>query len=240
MIRNKVTLFGVLGLLVLMTGVFTAISADSLGARSAGIGEDGLILVNGDGISESEFSARVAAVEQNVMVLRAQAEMGQDENPMVEEFLRIMEGTPAETIALASLILDVAVYQEAVSRGFQPDPALVAEHVQQERMTFEMIEEDPAQFGIAEEDVQAYREFVDSIGEERYWGEYFPQQIEQQAAVEQFQASVATGGQDWLAVQQSIFQNADVEIQDTDVLFPATVPAAGRYLDTIWNITVQS
>jgi hypothetical protein len=239
MTRGKFAFTGLLGLLLLMTGVFTASSASSLGERTIAAITDELVLVNGDAIHEEEFTARVATVEQNVLMLRAQVEMSDERDPIAEEFLDLMDSTAAETIALASLILDVAIYQEAVGRGFQPDSALIEEHVRQERATFEMIEEDPAQFGVAQEDVDAYREHIDEVGEGRYWSEYYPQLIEQRFAVDQLRNAVAGHGQDWLTVQQEIFHEADVAVLDDEAIAPATVPDARRYLDAIWVLTAQ-
>jgi hypothetical protein len=231
MLRSKATVFGMIALLVLMTGAFTAISAGDVERPQAAQGGDEFVTVNGEQIAEEDFLVRVASVEQSMMMLSAGEELG----GLDEGVYELLQRTPAETIALASLILDMALFQEAVERGHLPDSEMISQQVEQERQIFEMVEEDPEQFGIDEAEVASYRENVDEIGEERYWNEYVPQIMEQQIAVQQLQMSVSPDGGDWFEVQRQVFDDAEVEIADPDRIAPATVPDARAYLDQLWG-----
>ena len=236
MLRSKSTVFGLIAAMLVMTVVFTATSSDGTSAVTAG-GHDAFIVVNGEGVSETEFDARVATVEQNVVRLIAQAEAAPEGAALAESMLEIMTNTPAETIALASVILDLSLYQEAVARGHQPDPEPIARQVEQEREMFEMIEADPEHFGVPETEVERYRDRVDEIGEDAYWNEYLPQLIEQQQAVGQFQSLVDQS--DWFDIQRSVFFEASVEFADAGAVAPATVDAAGEYLDSVWTVYLE-
>lgn len=239
MSESKAAIFILLGVLVLMTGVFTAFSAGGSGLPVSGSGEDGVVQVNGQSISDSEFTGRVATVEQNLITLTAQAESLPDDEPFVDSLLELIDTTPPETVALASLILDTAIYQEALERGHEPDSDVIRAQVQQERELFEMIEENPEEFGAAPENVAAYRENIDEIGEEAYWNEHYPQVIEQQTAVEELQAEVTESGEDWNALQQEAFRNAEVQINDHDAIAPANIEDAESYMESIWEMSAE-
>lgn len=224
--------------LVIMTGAFTALSSGGVDRSATATDIDEFVLVNGDEVGETDFQSRVATVEQNVMMLTAQADSVPEGSPQadsLQQTLEIMGSTPPETVALASLILDTAIYQEAVERGHLPDPEMIAQQVEQERQAFEMIESDPEQFNVDESDVARYRANVDEVGEDVYWNETFPQILEQQAAVQQFQTAASEEGEDWIDVQRQVFENADVQVGDPDAIAPATVADAGAYLNEIWN-----
>lgn len=237
MMGNRGTVIIVLGLLVVMTGVFTAYSADGGESQAADAGDEEFILVNGDEIPEGEFTSRVATVEQNIVMLNAQAENLPEDDPFVESLLEIMDATPPETVALASLILDTAVYQEAVDRGHQPDMEVIQAQVEQERELFAAIEENPAEFDIDEESVADYRENIEEVGEEAYWTEHYPSILEQQVTVESLQAEVEGSDEDWVSIQRDAFRSAEVEINDPDAVDPATHEDARSYMEAIWELT---
>lgn len=223
--------------LVVMTGAFTAISADVDNGSATATNFEALMTVNGEPVGEADFSARVATVEQNVVMLEAQAENAPEENDLANSMLEILHETPAETVALASLILDEALYQEAISRGHQPDEQQIASQVEQERETFEMIEADPEEFGVEPEAVERYRDNIDEVGgDDRYWNEHYPRVIEQQITMQQFQSAAEQDGENWIEIQRQAFDDADVEVSDSETIAPATVADAGEYLDSIWDV----
>lgn len=235
---SKAAIFILFGVLVLMTGVFTAFSADENSPLVVGSAdEEGFILVNGDEVTEGEFTSRVATVEQNLVMLTAQAESMPDDQPLMSRLVDIMENTPPETVALASLVLDLAIYQEALNRGHEPDSAVIRGQVEQERELFGMIEENPEEFGVDAENVAAYRENIEEVGEERYWTEHYPEILEKQSAVQELQAAVEESDEDWTALQQEVYRNADVEINDPDAIAPATVEGALTYMESVWELT---
>jgi hypothetical protein len=237
MLRSKATVFGMIAALVLMTGAFTALSSGEIERPVTASNADGFVVVNGHEVQESDYVTRVATVEQNMVMLSAEAENAPQSNPLADSLMDIMETTPAETIALASLILDKAIYHAAIDRGHLPDEDIVAQQVSQEREMFEMIEADPAQFGVEEAAVERYRDNIeDAGGEELYWNEFYPQIIEQQMAVQQFQMAVSQDGEDWIEIQRQAFENADVQIRDPEQVAPATVSEAGTYLNRVWDI----
>jgi parvulin-like peptidyl-prolyl isomerase len=237
MLRSKATVFGMIAALILMTGAFTALSSDGTSGSATAADIDEFVLVNGHEVAEADFVTRVAAVEQNMLTLRTQSETAPDGGALAESILDIMVETPVETIALASLILDKAIYQEAIERGHLPDEQVIAQQVDQERTMFEMIEENPEQFGIAQEDVDRYRANIEDIGgEERYWNEFYPQVMEQQIAVQQLQMTAGQEGEDWIQIQRQAFNGAEVQVGDPDRIAPATVSAAGDYLHQVWNV----
>ena len=238
MLRSKTTVFVMIGALVLMTGAFTAVSpSDPAGATATTADIDEFVLVNGDEVAEADFISRLASVEQSMVMLQAQAETAPNDDEQTNELLDILEVTPAETIALASLILDMAIYQEAVERGHLPDREVITQQVEQERQTFEMIEADPDQFGVDPADVERYRDNIEEIGEARYWSEYYPQIMEQQMAVQQLQMATQQTGEDWIEIQRSAFNGAEIVLGDPDAVSPATVTDAGAYLNRIWELT---
>ena len=226
-------MFGMIAALVLMTGAFTGLSA----GNTEGAAIDAFVLVNGDEVVESDFVTRLATVEQNLMMLSAETENAGEGRSLAESLLDIMQSTPAETIALASLILDKAIYQEAIERGHMPDQELIAQQVEQERSMFEMIEASPEQYGVNEADVQNYRDNIEEIGgDDLYWNEFYPQIMEQQMAVQQFQMTASQEGQDWIVIQRQAFDSAEVRVGDPDAIAPATVSAAGDYLTDVWDL----
>jgi hypothetical protein len=237
MLRSKATVFGMVAALVLMTGAFTALSSNGTDSSATAADIDEFVLVNGEEVSESDFVTRVATVEQNLVMLAAQAENEPGDSALAESMLEIMEDTPAETIALASLILDKVLYQEAIARGHMPDEQMIAEQIEQERTMFEMIEADPGQFGVEESAVENYRENIESIGgEEVYWNEHYPQVMEQQITMQQFQMAAGQEGEDWIEIQRQAFDDADVQIGDPEDVAPATVYDAGAYLNAVWSL----
>jgi hypothetical protein len=155
-----------------------------------------------------------------------------------------MESTPVQDIAIASLILDTSVYQAAVAQGYQADPQQVAEEVAQDREAFERTESDPARFGIPPEFVAAFRSNIDAIGEERFWGEYYPELLAQEIAVDQYQMAVAAASGDqagavWFQLQGVIFEDADVEILNPYAVAPGTLDGAVLYLYSLWGIILE-
>lgn len=237
---SKAAIFILFGVLVVMTGVFTAFSAGDDSPLVVQSDDDNdFILVNGDEVTEEEFASRVATVEQNLVMLTAQAESMPEDQPFMLELVDIMETTPPETVALASLVLDIAIYQEALSRGHEPDSAVIRGQVEQERELFAMIEDDPEEFGVDEENVSAYRENIEEVGEERYWSEHYPEILEKQTAVQELQSDVSETDEDWTALQQEVYRNAEVEISDPDAVAPATVEEAGAYMQSVWDLTEE-
>jgi hypothetical protein len=236
MLRSKTTVFGMIAALIVMTGAFTALSANELGDSVTASSTDAFMLVNGHEVREEDYQSRKATVEENVVMLQANAENMPEGNELAESLLDIMETTPPETIALASLILDKALYQSAIDLGHLPDTQQISQQVEQEREIFEMIEADPEEFGVDEASIANYRETVDEIGEDRYWNEFYPQILEQQQAVQSFQMETEQSGEDWIEVQREAFAQADVEISDPDQIAPATISDARNYLDRIWDI----
>jgi hypothetical protein len=236
MLRSKTTVFGMIAALILMTGAFTALSADELGGSATASDADVFVLVNGHEVLESDFITRVATVEQNVVMLQAQAESMPDQDNPTATVLEIMDSTPPETIALASLILDKVIFQEAIDRGHLPDREMVTQQVEQEREVFEMIEQDPEEYGVEQSAVDSYREQVEEIGEDRYWNEFYPQIIEQQAALQQFQMEVSQTGEDWIVIQRDVFNEANVQIGEPEQVAPATVEDARTYLNSVWDV----
>jgi hypothetical protein len=247
MAQSRVGFLGILGLFMLMTAVFTANASESpsptpsIPSAGASIDDETVMTVNGEPVTRHDFVTRLTLVQQNLVARRAEL----DANPAAPPYLvfsqQIMEMTAPEDIALASLILDTSVYQEAISQGYRPDPGLIEQAVAQDRMFFEQVEQNPAQFGIDPEAIAAFRTSIDEIGEERYWGEFYPQMLEQQIAVEQYQSSVtvASGDQSglvWLQVQAQIFDGAEVEITDQSSISPATLDGARLYLHTLWDL----
>lgn len=102
---------------------------------------------------------------------------------------------------------------------------------------FEMIEEDPEQYGVDRANVENYRANIEEIGgEELYWNEFYPQIMEQQMAVQQFQMSVSQQGEDWIAIQRQAFNTATVQIGEPETIAPATVSGAGTYLNQVWDV----
>jgi hypothetical protein len=236
MLRSKTTVFGMMIALILMTGAFTALSASEFGGSNTRSNTDAFILVNGHEVQETDFTTRLATVERNVAMLQAEAESTQRDVNSATSVLEIMESTSSETIALASLILDKVIFQEAIDRGHLPDAEQVAQQVEQEREIFEMIEADPDQFGVDQAVVDNYRQNVEDIGEDVFWNEHFPQIIEQQHALQQFQIEVSQTGEDWIVIQREAFNAADVQIGDPDKIAPATVSTASEYLNTVWDV----
>jgi hypothetical protein len=222
--------------LILMTGAFTALSANELGGSATASSSEAFVLVNGHEVLEEDYQTRIATVEENVIMLQANAENMPEGNDLADSLLDIMETTPPETIALASLILDKALYQSAIDHGHLPDAQQISQQVEQEREIFEMIEADPEEFGVDEASIASYRETVDGIGEDRYWNEFYPQMLEQRQAVQSFQFEAEQSGEDWIDVQREAFAQADVEISDPDRIAPATVSDARTYLDQIWDV----
>jgi hypothetical protein len=238
MLRSKLTVFATLLALILLGSAFTVLSSDrDTGFATSASDIDEFALVNGDEVPESDFRSRVASIEQNVMTLNADSEDPQG-NPMIPpEVIEIIESTSAETIALASLIVDMAIFQEAEARGHLPDAELVAQQVEQERMLFEMIEENPEQLGFDPSAVESYRQTIEEAGgDDIYWNEFFPQVVEQQQAVQQFQIAAAEAGESWTQIQREAFESADVQIRDPEAIAPATVADAHTYLTRVWNV----
>ncbi|TVR71844.1 MAG: hypothetical protein EA415_10810 [Sphaerobacteraceae bacterium] len=237
MLRSKFTVFLTVFALILMTGAFTALSADSENRTTTAADIDAFALVNGDEVLESDFRSRVASIQQNVMNLGADSEDPLGDPMIPPEVREIIESTSPETIALASLIVDMAIFQEAEARGHLPDEELVAQQVEQERMLFEMIEENPEQLGFEVSAVEQYRESIDEAGgDDVYWDEFFPQVIEQQQAVQQFQIATAEAGESWTDMQREAFESADVQIRDPESIAPATVADAREYLQRVWDV----
>lgn len=237
MLRSKATIFGMIAALVVMTGAFTAISADVRDGAATATTGDSILTVNGEPVEESAFLTRVATVEQNVVMLEAQAGNAPEGNELAESMLAILQETPVETIALASLIMDEALYQEAIARGHQPDEEQITAQIEQERETFEMIEADPEQFGVDEAAIEQYRENIeDAGGEDRYWNEHYPRVMRQQMTMQQFQMAAGQSEEEWIGVQRQAFNEADVQIDDAERIAPATVSDAGEYLNRIWEL----
>lgn len=236
MLRSKFTVFLTVFALILMTGAFTAISSESPnGSISAAADIDEFALVNGDEVLETDFRSRVASIEQNLLAMDAESENPLSDPMIPPEVREIIESTTPETIALASLIVDMTIFQEAVARGHLPEPELIAQQVEQERMLFEMIEENPEQLGFDPAAVDRYRETIeDAGGDDIYWNEFFPQVVEQQQAVQQFQIAVAEAGESWTDIQREAFESAEVQIRDPEAIAPATVADAQEYLNRVW------
>jgi hypothetical protein len=245
--QSRVGFLGILGLFMLMTAVFTANASESpsptpsIPLAGASIDDETVMTVNGEPVTRHDFVTRLTLVRQNLVSRRAELDANPDAPPYLVLSQQIMEMTAPEDIALASLILDTSVYQEAISQGYRPDPGLIEQGVAQDRMFFEQVEQNPAQFGIDPDAIAAFRASIDEIGEERYWGEMYPQMLEQQMAVEQYQSVVtmASGDQTglvWLQIQAQIFDDAEVEITDQASISPATLDGARLYLHTLWDL----
>lgn len=236
MLRSKATVFGMIAALVLMTAGFTALSAGDTGGSATASNADAFMVVDGHEVLETDFTTRVATVEQNIVMLQAQAETMSDEDNPTLTVLEIMESTPPETIALASLILDKVIFQEAIDRGHLPDREMVTQQVEQERQVFELIEQNPEEYDVDQAAVDRYREQVDEVGEDRYWNEFYPQIIEQQTALQQFQMEVDQTGEDWIVIQRDVFNQASVQVGEPEDIAPATVEDARSYLNGVWDV----
>jgi parvulin-like peptidyl-prolyl isomerase len=237
MLRSKSTVFVTIFALLLMTGAFTALSADRSNGPAMAADIDEFALVNGDEVVESDFRSRVASIEQNLLALNGDSDDPFDDPMIPPDVMEIIRATSPETIALASLIVDMAIFQEAAERGHLPDEEQVAQQVEQERRLFEMIEENPEQLGFDPADVERYRETIEETGgDDVYWNEFFPQVIEQQQAVQQFQIASAEAGENWTEIQREAFESAEVQIRDPESIAPATVADARMYLESVWNV----
>lgn len=237
MLRSKLTVFATVFALILMTGAFTALSSERPNGSATAADIDEFALVNGDEVVESDFRSRVASIEQNLLALNEESDDPFDDPMIPPDVLEIIQETSPETIALASLIVDMAIFQEAVEQGHLPDEEQVAQQVEQERMLFEMIEENPEQLGFDPSDVERYRETIEEAGgDEVYWNEFFPQVVEQQQAVQQFQIAAAEAGENWTDIQREVFESAEVQIRDPESIAPATVADARTYLNRVWNV----
>jgi hypothetical protein len=240
MIHSRLRLVGFLCLMALITGVFTVVSAGE--DRNAGErrpAANDLIVVNGEVVSIDQFRARMITIERNRTELRAQVDAAQSVNPQVESMLEVMESFSPESITLGSLIMDVAVYQEAVRHGYRAEPDEVHREVQSQRIIFEAIEEDPEAVGQSTELIERHRAYIDSIGEDRWWDEFWPQVIEQQLTTQHFREDLGVDRQRWTELQREIFREAEVELLNEAAVEPATLESAREYMESIWAVVLQ-
>jgi hypothetical protein len=190
--------------------------------------EDPVLRIGEWFVTEAEFREQIAAYMHQYEWMQAQLADLNQRNPGIaqafSERLTLGERYSLETIALARLISDYALADEAVRRGYGATTEEVDQRVQHDRALVEQ--------GLLPE-LEAY---ITVLGEKHYWDEIYPALIARTIAHEKLTSASLRGrspqeaSEIWLRIQHDAIRVTTVTIIVPEVLGDATVDAALRCL----------
>jgi hypothetical protein len=219
-------LIAVLATLVL---VAVAVGALVLMTRSEDESVPGQVgSVNGIAFTEEELAEARAAIGTNLDFMRGQVEDGNVAMARMDGYIALVEESDPDAMALAGIIVELAMYSEAVHAGATATDTEIAEEVNALRRYVESQD-----VSLADIDPALQSQF-DSLGEERFWGEYYPEQAERSITIQNYveQQSRDDG------VSEMLLTRADLERQavaEAGIDAPGDLDAALAFLDRYWE-----
>jgi hypothetical protein len=232
--RNRRVLGGVLLLAVaaITAATFLVTREDSEPTRFEAVAEarlaaDDKVLghINGIAVMKADLDENIAAVPGNLVYMREQIAEGGPTAEGLRDFERLIVETGAETVALAGIIVDTSLYSLAVREGTQVSAAEIEERVLRDRA---MVEEAGPDFELWD--------YIEVVGEQRYWDEIYPAEIEREMTVEQFVAS--RSNPDAAAVEVGKLRNELTReaIATADIALPGDIEAARAYIEALTGL----
>jgi hypothetical protein len=196
-------------------------------------GDDAVIARIGSAdITSREFLAKVAVVESNLDFMRSQLQQGVEGADFMTKRIELIEHAGIETVALAGLLEERALYQRAVNEGHAVSADKIMARVSADR--------DAIQRGAAPE-VMGY---VRAVGEDIYWSTIYPAVMEREMAIQNLWSSVV-GDLDpvqartaWNDVQRQAVGATTVDFIDPTAMGAATIKGALDYLAQVYSLPV--
>ncbi|MHB1416241.1 MAG: trypsin-like peptidase domain-containing protein [Chloroflexota bacterium] len=201
----------------------TPVAAD---ARVAQVGQQDMTL--------ADFEASKAAVTADLAYMRDEIAKGSMFTADLEARVQLIEEAGIENVALAGLISKTALYQQAIDAGYDATDEEVASAVAAQRK----LEADPTLTGL--------EDYIQTVGEERYWSELMPLWQRRQIATSKFYTSVVKHidptdqARVWAEFRRETVGNTDVRVIDQNAVAPATVQGALDYLEKYWQLSPQT
>lgn len=194
-------------------------------------GDDAVIAsIGSDDVTSREFLEKVAVVESNLAFMRSQQQQEVPGTDFMAKRIELIEQAGVETVALAGLFEEHALYQRAVNEGYAASADEVAARVSADR--------DAIQHGAAPE-IMGY---VDIVGEEAYWSTIYPAVMEREMAIQNLWSAVVAGTDPaqarsaWNESQRQAVSVTKVDLVDPAAVGAATIDGALDYLDQIYSL----
>lgn len=198
---------------------------EAVGTARAGGSDTPALRVNEEEISDARVRERIASVNSNLDYMKEEVAKGSPLAARLSELSGLINRFGVETVGVAALVEESALFREAVSKGYEVADGTVAARVKRDR--------DLAEQGL-NPGVLAY---IDVVGKDRYWTDLYPAIIRRTLTIENMRAAVTRGLVDpreqqtrWDQTRSDLVSAAVVTIIDPQLAQTVDVNAAKAYL----------
>ncbi len=238
--------------------VALVVIAAALSAGCAADAPDVALRVNGHPVTRGEIAER----EEQFTAYKAGTRERMDiADPSVksslEELARVQAKYSVDAVVIGGIVIEYAEYDAAIKAGFGASDDEVAEVVSTMRGQHEQVLQMVEEYGIDEfgdsidvagiGELGSVSEYIEAMGEDRYWDEILPAEIRRNAAVAKWrdaaylelaaaQEGYGEGGvkrEEWARIRRTVALSAlaevEVEVVDGAMFDEATVEEALGY-----------
>ena len=253
--------------------VMLVVIAAALAAACAADAPDVALRVNGHAVTRGEIVDAKARFATGMDAMRGQIDIADPSvKPSLDELVRVSEKYSVDAAVMGGIVIEYAEYDAAIKAGFGASDDEVAEVVSMMRSQHEQILVMIEEYGIDEStgcinmagiddsadsdgcidvagigELGSVAEYIEAMGEDRYWDEILPAEIRRNAAVGKWkdaaylelaaaQEGYGEGGVsrvEWARIRRAValsaLADAGVEVVDAAVFDEATVEDALGY-----------
>lgn len=177
-----------------------------------------------------QSEATLATMKEAVAGDPDQGELTPQQEASQREWIETIERVGVRNVAMGSLIAETATYQWALSEGYGASDAEIADAMEEQERLHERMAGTQA--------AATQQLFIDEVGEDRFWNEILPREMEREIVFTEARLAVMRGehGADagdsdaWADLQVDLVRSAEIEIHDSDKVDPETVERGREYI----------